>query len=133
MSAIWCIDPNSVGLPALPLRIGRASGSASDTSRSVIGPPARRRRICARTLSARPHAVSSRGGQPAALAGQAEHSSLPSPVRRLTPQAERGQPVSDRARAIAHSGRAAGDQPRGALTLAHQQPDRVAGQLASVG
>ena len=35
-------EPNSVGERSLPLRIGRASGSAIETSRSVIFSPARR-------------------------------------------------------------------------------------------
>ena len=39
-SQICATYPNSVGLPSLPLRIGRASGSAIDTSRSVIFKPA---------------------------------------------------------------------------------------------
>jgi hypothetical protein len=38
-SQICATYPNSVGLPSLPLRISRASGSASETSRSVIFSP----------------------------------------------------------------------------------------------
>jgi hypothetical protein len=34
--------PKLVWLPSLPLRIGRASGSASDTRRSIIASPATR-------------------------------------------------------------------------------------------
>ncbi len=49
-SQIWATYPNSVGLPSLPLRIGRASGSAIDTSRSVIFSPRTRRSICSTTL-----------------------------------------------------------------------------------
>ena len=41
-SANWLTYPNSFGLPSLPLRIGRASGSDSDTIRSLIGSPATR-------------------------------------------------------------------------------------------
>ena len=44
-SQIWLTYPNSLGLPSLPLRIGLASGSEIDTSRSVIGSPATRWRI----------------------------------------------------------------------------------------
>ena len=40
ISASWLTYPNSVGLPILPLRIGLASGSVSDTIRSVIFSPA---------------------------------------------------------------------------------------------
>ena len=52
-SASWVTYPNSFGLPSLPLRIGRASGSASDTIRSLIGSPATRLAICCATLSQR--------------------------------------------------------------------------------
>ncbi len=45
-SQIWATKPNSVGRPSLPLRIGRASGSESDTNRSVIFNPRARRSIC---------------------------------------------------------------------------------------
>ena len=38
-SANWLTNPNSFGFPSLPLRIGRASGSCSDTIRSLIGSP----------------------------------------------------------------------------------------------
>jgi hypothetical protein len=52
-SVSWLTYPNSVGLPILPLRIGRASGSDSDTIRSVIFSPASRWRICLVTFSHR--------------------------------------------------------------------------------
>jgi len=48
------------GARGLRLRIGRASGSKSETSRSLIGSPARRLRICATTLSLRSASASRR-------------------------------------------------------------------------
>src|SRR2546425_6838345 len=58
-SASWLTYPNSFGLPNLPLRIGRASGSHSDTIRSVIGSPATRCLICRATFSHRSASSSS--------------------------------------------------------------------------
>jgi hypothetical protein len=58
-SASWVTYPNSVGLPSLPLRIGLASGSASDTIRSVIGSPLTRCLICRATFSHRSASSSS--------------------------------------------------------------------------
>jgi hypothetical protein len=58
-SKSWFTYPNSFGFPSLPLRIGRASGSEIDTSRSLIGSPATRCLICPATFSHRSASSSS--------------------------------------------------------------------------
>jgi hypothetical protein len=52
-SLIWLTYPNRWACRACPLRIGLASGSEIDTSRSVIGSPATRWRIWVATFSHR--------------------------------------------------------------------------------
>ncbi len=51
-SAIWLTEPNWVGVASLPLRIGRASGSAKETSRLLIGSPRTRSPIWSTTVAA---------------------------------------------------------------------------------
>ena len=87
-SAIWETYPNSCGLPSLPLRIGLASGSEIDTSRSVIGSPASRWRICRRPVSARSASSSSRSA--AAQLAPARHDRAPRRAPRRQPCAPRG-------------------------------------------
>jgi type II secretory pathway pseudopilin PulG len=56
--ANWKTSPNSLGWRSLPWRIGRASGSGIETSRSVMFSPADRCRIWRTTLAARSAACS---------------------------------------------------------------------------
>ena len=56
--ANWKTSPNSLGWCSLPWRIGRASGSGIETSRSVMFSPADRCRIWRTTLAARSAACS---------------------------------------------------------------------------
>ena len=157
-SSVSCMtEPNSVGLLSLPLRIGRASGSVIETSRSLIGWPASRSSICAHTFSASsqrrsqplgggllgPGATPARTltehvGEPtrlpdglfeqlAGLAGQPQRQRAAVAGSRSDRPVDAAQPTRDRARAVPDPRSCGADQTARSVGFAREGPRGILG------
>ena len=160
-SAICATYPNSVGLPSLPLRIGRASGSESEISRSVIFSPRTRCVICGDLLASigelvelgcraqlrlgaaaacaaprsrreAPRLLHRARQQLAGLARHVEHFGLRFSGAPADRAGDRAQPAAHRTRTVANADARLADRRRDLAALAGQALDALRRQ-AGVG